>query len=460
MKKIVKQAFVLPVIVIAAVALVVFKVKSRPPMEHEEAKYPVRSVEVITAKNLPFRARATAYGNVEPAVMVEAKSEVSGKVSYIHPALRQGGSIAKNVVVLRIDPTTFEFSLDQSKAGLSNSESLLKQLQVEEISTRSSLQIAKKNLLVGQKEVDRLTTIWKKDLIARSVVDVEEQKVLQLRQQVEDLQGKLATYDSRKAATNAQIDQSKTQLAQSQDTLGRTEVYMPFDARIGKVSVEKDEFVSVGNMLFEALGTKAIEINALMPTRQFRPLLMGISDNAINLQTPEKLQQTLQRLQLQANIRLVGHENSMAHWQGKLLRIGESVDPTRDMIGVVVAVENPYENVVPGKRPPLLKGMYAAVEFFAPARDMLVLPRKAIHQGRVYVANKDNKLEIREVTILHKQGQLVVIDGGVTEGESIVISDVIPVINGLPLKPVVADAYQVQLAHEALADDLMSGTVQ
>jgi multidrug efflux pump subunit AcrA (membrane-fusion protein) len=343
-------------------------------------------------------------------VLVLAKAEVAGKISYIHPLLKQGGNLAQGTVALRIEPTTYEFSLTQSQAVLAASQSALVQLEVEENTTRGSLDIAKKNLEVGKKELDRLLVVWEKKLISRSVVDAEEQKVLQLRQQVEDLQGKLTGFASRKAATQAQIRQSESQLAQSQDTLGRTEVRVPFDARIGEVLVEKGEFTGVGNVLFEASGIQAVEINA----------------------------------------HLVGFEGDTAKWKGELLRIGESIDPTRDTLGIVVAVNNPYEGVIPGKRPPLLKGMYTAVELYAPAREVIVLPRKAIHQGRVYIAKANNQLEIREVNILIRQGRLVILDGGVAEGEKVIITDVIPVINGLPLNPIEAVEYEKEMARDAL----------
>jgi multidrug efflux pump subunit AcrA (membrane-fusion protein) len=312
--------------------------------------------------------------------------EISGKISYIHPSLKKGASLAKDTVVLRIEPTTFEFSLEQSAAGLAASESSLKQLEVEETSARRSLEIAEQNLLTGQKELDRVLSIWDKRLIARTVVDAEEQRMLLLQQQVEDLQGRLASYASRKAATRAQIQQSRTRLDESKDTLGRTEVRLPFDARIGTVSVEEGEYASVGTVLFEALGTQAVEINANLPVGQFYPLVMSLGLNTLDLRNPEDLQSVISKMQLEAIISLVGHEGISARWQGQLLRIGESVDPDRDTISLVVVVNNPYEGVIPGKRPPLLKGMFAAVEFVAPAREMLVLPRKAIHQGRVYAA--------------------------------------------------------------------------
>lgn len=58
MKKIFQSFVFLPLILIAAVAFVVFQVKSKAPVEHEALGYPVKAVEVITIKQLPFRARA------------------------------------------------------------------------------------------------------------------------------------------------------------------------------------------------------------------------------------------------------------------------------------------------------------------------------------------------------------------------------------------------------------------
>ncbi len=449
MKQLLQKPLIPAIIVLAALLFVLYQVMTRPPIDHEKLSFPTRSVEVIRVQKLPFSSRAIGYGNVEPAVLLKAKTEVSGKVSYVHPSLKQGASLPKGTLVVSIEPTTFEFTLEQSKAGLEGNQSFLKQLEVEEISTRRSLDIAKQNLQNGEKELARLLQIWDKRLIARSAVDAEEQKVLQLRQQVEELQGKLASFSSRKSGTKSQIQQAKTQLAQSQDTLGRTEIRLPFDARIGKVSVEQDEFVAIGNQLFEALGTQAVEINAQLPISQFYPLVMELEQRHINLQTPAALQTVVSKIQLQAQVSLVKNEWSQATWHGELLRIGESIDPDRDTIGLVVVVNNPYQDVIPGIRPPLLKGMYAAVEFSSPLRERLVIPRKALHQGRVYVANADNSLEIRPVSILHKQGPLVVIDQGLAEGEKIIITDVIPVIEGLPLAPVVATDYERQLAQQA-----------
>ena len=455
MKKLLQSFILLPIILITAIVIVVVLVKIKAPIEHKNATYPVRAVEVITVKKIPFRVRAVAYGHVEPTVVINAKAEVSGKISYIHPDLKQGASITKGTVVLRIEPTTFEISLNQSKAGLAGSRSSLAQLDVEQVSTQKALVIAQQKLDVELNELKRIQSLWDQRLIARSALDSEQKNVLSLQQSIQDIDGKLASFDSRRAAIRAQIQQSESQVDKSQDTIGRTEIIMPFDARVGVVSVEKDEFTPAGSVLFEALGMQAVEINAQLPVQQFRPLVISGLDNqsSINLQNPQKLQTAFANMQFEIQVRLVGDLDNDVVWKGKLVRLNESVDPARDTLGLVIAVEKPYEGVIPGIRPPLLKGMFTSVKIFAPAKPTLVIPRKAVHQGRVYVVTTANTLAIRPIKILFNQGDLVVIaDQDLKEGEQIIISDVIPVMEGLPLKPILADDYQQQLRADALGE--------
>ncbi|MBE9547803.1 MAG: HlyD family secretion protein [Proteobacteria bacterium] len=458
MKKILKKFTILPIILVSAIMIVVILVKTKSPAEHEEKGYPQKAVEVITAKKIPFRASAMAFGHVEPAVLLKAKSEVSGKIVYIHPNLEKGASIDQGTIVLRIEPTTFEISLNQSTAALAGSQSALTQLLVEEKSTKSALVIAQKKLAVQQKELDRMQQLIVKGTISQSALDREEQAVLSQRQQIQDIQGKLSSFDSRRAAINAQIKQSESLVNKSKDTLGRTEVSMPFDARIGTVQVEEGEFVQAGGTLFEALGVQAVEINARLPLNQFRNLISGLFDlhdnPSISLASASSLQVALGKMQLEARVRLVGNSSEPSIWEGKLIRLSESVDPIRDTLGLVIAVNDPYEGVIPGVRPPLLKGMYTSVELFSPARLALVLPRKAVHQGRVYVAEADDTLSIRTLDILFTQGNLVVVadteNAGINVGERVIISDVIPVMDGLPLKVIPADEYEIQLARLAV----------
>jgi multidrug efflux pump subunit AcrA (membrane-fusion protein) len=438
------------VILAAAVLVALILVKTRAPLEHVALEMPSRVVEVVRARQIPFRTRVTAYGNVEPSKTLNSAAEVSGEISYLHPNLKAGETIPSGTLVVRIDAEDYELSLRQTQEDLKASRSSLRELETEKKSTLRSLQLSQKNLEVGQAELGRIRDIYEKKLISKSTLDAEEQKSILLRQQVEDLQGRLNGYDSRRQSIEAQIARAEQEVQNRTTILGRTEIRMPFDARIGTVSVNQNEFVTVGSALFEAIDLKGVEISAQLPIGSMRKLVSHLADQSqVVRQFIDTGGHINDSLGLAAEVRLVGNMPN-AVWEARVLRVSESIDATRQTLGVVVGVDNPYEKIVAGQRPPLLKGMYTAVNLMAPQRLAMVIPRKALHEGRVYLADDDGRLEIRAVEILFGQDDLVVVKAGLEVNERVVITDLIPVIEGMPLQVIEATQFETELERHAL----------
>ncbi|NNL54384.1 MAG: HlyD family secretion protein, partial [Woeseia sp.] len=366
MKLNLKGGFALVIALAVAFAIAVALVKTREPVEHVAAEMPSRVAEVVTARQVPFRSRITAYGNVEPAITLNSMAEVSGKISYVHPNLKAGETIPAGTVVVRIDAEDYALSLKQTQEDLKASRSSLNELEAEQKSTLRSLKLAEENLDVGEAELARLRDIYQQQLIAKSTLDAEEQKAIQLRQQVEDLQGRMNGYDSRRQSIEAQIARAEQEVQNRTTILGRTEITLPFDARIGTVSIDRDEFVAVGSPLFEAIDLKGVEISAQLPIQSMRKLTSHLANRT---DMPQQFVLTGGRINdslgLSARVRLV-NDMPEAVWDARVLRISESIDATRQTLGIVVGVDNPYEKMIPGRRPPLIKGMYTAVDLLAP----------------------------------------------------------------------------------------------
>ncbi|UCH39406.1 MAG: HlyD family secretion protein [Gammaproteobacteria bacterium] len=453
MKLSLKGVFGLVLALALAIVVAVVMVKNKSPLEHVAAEMPRRAVEVIAARQIPFRTRITAYGNVEPAITLNSMAEVSGKISYVHPNLKAGETIPAGTLVVRIDAEDYARSLQQTREDLKASRSALAELESEQESTRRSLELARKNLEVGEAELSRVRDVYQKQLVAKSTLDAEEQKVIQLRQQVQDLQGRLDGYRSRRQSTQAQIARAEQEVQSRATILGRTEITLPFDARIGTVNIDQNEFVAVGAPLFEAIDLKGVEIRAQLPLESMRNLVSHLENSvALNRQFVQTGGRINESLGLSARVRLVS-DLPEAVWEARVLRISEAIDATRQTLGVVVGVDDPYEKIIPGRRPPLLKGMFTAVDLLAPERSALVIPRKTVHAGRVYIANGEDRLEIRPIEIQLVQGDLVVVRGGIEVDERIIVTDLTPVIEGMPLEVRSAPAIEDSLRRRALGAD-------
>jgi multidrug efflux pump subunit AcrA (membrane-fusion protein) len=108
---------------------------------------------------------------------------------------------------------------------------------------------------------------------------------------------------------------------------------------------------------------------------------------------------------------------------------------------------------MPGRRPPLVKGLFVQVNLAGKARpDSLVVPRSALHAGRLYVVNGQQRLEIREVEVEMLQPGFATIAAGLQPGEQVVISDLVPAIQEMLLKPVQDPATEQRLARLAAGD--------
>ncbi len=434
---------------LAAGALIAFLLASNTQrIQHSGTVLTAKRVDVIEIRELPFRAQVDAYGNVEPTISLLGKAEVNGKISFIHPDLQQGQSIAADTTVLRIDAADYQSLLKQTEADLRASRETLKQLLEEEKTMIRSLALAQENLAVGESELARITRVFEQQLVSRSTLDAERQQVISLRQQVAELQGQLNGFSSRKDSVKANIARAEQQVESQRTTLGRTEITLPFNARIGDVMVEKGEFVSTGATLFEALDTSGVEISAQLPASQIVALISHMQNVSLQDLRTGNTQRLLEQLNLYAQINLVGHL-AEAQWQANVLRFGEAVDPISRTFSIVVGVDNPYQKIIPGRRPPLLKGMYTEVRLSAPTRTALVIPRKALHQGRAYIVSGANTLAIRQVEVQFEQNDLAVIRSGISPGEKLIVNDIYPVIEGMPLDPHIAEDATLALAKSA-----------
>nr|CAA6802270.1 MAG: Efflux RND transporter periplasmic adaptor subunit [uncultured Thiotrichaceae bacterium] len=345
--------------------------------------------------------------------------------------------------------------------------------------TQKNLDLAKRNLILAKKEAYRLNDLAKRRLIAQNQAESQQQKVISAEQQVlqleqslvqqrqsivqqeqqltqqdqsdasqdqnvlqqqqqiiqnqqsvTDLNGQLATYASRRANVIAQMKRIEQQVKGQQTTLGRTKITMPFDARITQGDLDKGEFVSTGGVLFEAINASSLEIRAELPLDTLNILMAVPEQGAAN-----NIGQVLNDLPLQAEVRRADADQDIV-WEARVSRFSESIDSVRRTVGIVIAVDNPYSSSASaaGTYPVLMKGMYVQATIMAPEQQALVIPRTAIHQGRAYVMNAGDQLEIRPVKTRWQDSQQVLVVDGLDAGERLIVNDLIPVIPGMPLK--------------------------
>lgn len=418
--------------VIIGIALLVFVIRSSEEPVRAPLGERASAVRVIDVPRVDLVPRALDYGYVQPGRVWEAVAEVAGRIVEKHPRLKPGELIAAGTVILRIDPTDYQLSVQRNEARIRGAEAEIAELEVREANTRRALEIEERSLVLAETDLRRRRTLLDRGSISQASVDEAERTVLTRRQAVQGLRNELALIPADQEVLLANLDLSRAELAQARSNLERTAVAVPFDGRVAAVNVETAQYATVGKILAVVDGLDTAEVAAQIPLDRMRRLIEAAEMSDVQL-TAESAVSLFQRLGLEAVVRLTSGDFTV-QWPARFARIRETVDPRTRTIGVVVAVDEPYKQARPGERPPLAKNMYVEVELRGrtqPGR--VVVPRSALQNGTVYVVGSGSRLERRTVAVGMRQSDFVVITSGLEAGEQVVVSDLVPAIDGMLL---------------------------
>ena len=425
-----KVLLIVPAVALGVVVFV-FMIKSRQGPKHAEDAERVTAVRVIPAPEVSIVPRAVGYGKVQPGQTWEAVAEVSGKIIEIHPNLKRGVFLPKDTVLLRIDPASYDLAHSRSKSDVKSLQAQLNELEQREKNFRRLLETEKHSQTLSSKELERKRKLSERGIISISELDQEEKRVLAQQNAVENLQSSLNLIPAQKKALLAKISSSKSQLEGTGLEIEKTTIRVPFDCRIAKVNVELAQAAKAGQVLVVADAIDTSEISAQVPLYALKNL---ISPGATPLFTRKSsMKEIMDDLGLRAVVRLSLHDKSI-EWKASVSRMAETINPETQTLGVYVVVDDPYLKARPGERPPLIKNMYCEVELRGkPRPKSVVIPRAALHQGIVYVVNAQNRLERRAVTMDYSQGSLTSIKKGLKPGEKVIVTDIVPAIEGMLL---------------------------
>jgi len=446
-----RHKITLPAFVIAGIILAVVIVKSQAPMVHQTETKASTTVNVIEAQSFNVSPQIKGFGEVTPDILLDGKSEISGKVIYVHPQLKPGAILPKDTLVISIEENDYQLALKKAEAELTVSQANLKELDINLIDAKVDLLLIEERLVISQKELKRSQNLIKKGSISQSKFDAQRSSTLQLKQEVQNLQNKLATLPSQREVLIARVSIAQSNVETQKRNLERTAIRLPFTARISEEFAENNQFVSQGTLLFKAQNIDRILVNAQFPLAQFQLLAKGFKQD-INIR--ESIQKAgtsesiFSQLGLSATISIAG--NIEVKWPAKVERILSNLDPSSRTLGIIVSIDNPYEDIRPGIKPPLIEGMFTEVILKGQPRRFTVVPRDALHENELYLVGPDAKLQRKPVSF-DAQGAMALIERGLQAGEKVITSDLFPAVTGMSLNPV-ADAVSLQQINDWLKE--------
>jgi RND family efflux transporter MFP subunit len=373
---------VYPILVLAAgLGIAMLLVKTSPKLESVTVERHPPAVRVVQVSARAEYLSITSQGTVQPRTQSELIPEVSGQVVWMSPSLVGGGAFKGGEPLLRIQD-------DDYRTAVARSQAMLERAQVEEE--------------FSGVELDRLDKLFVKNLASQSQLDSAQRA-------------------SRVAEAN--LLEARAALDQAERDLSRTEIKAPFDGLVRSEHVDPGQFVSRGNSIATLYATDYVEVRLPIAAAQLR--FLGVPTSAQG-QFPEELRP---EVTLSADF-----GDTRVFWQGKLVRTEAVIDERSRMIFGVTRL--PYKTDAAG--PVIPVGLFVQADIRGIRMDNLIrLPRSAIRdREQVLVVDAENRLNFREVSVLRMEGEEVLIDAGLADGELVCISPLQTVVQGMSVAPV------------------------
>jgi multidrug efflux system membrane fusion protein len=364
--------------------------KAAPARQQQAQAAPV-FVSKAVLKSVPIEIQAV--GNAEAYSLVSVKAQVGGELTTVD--FKEGAEVRKGDRLFVIDPRPYEAQVAQAEATLARDRAQLQAAQAN-----LSKEMAQEEFAKAQ--ATRYSQLLKKGLLA---TDSAEQFNAQAKVASEAVRADRAAIDSMQAniaADQAALDREKLQLEYCT-------IRSPIDGRTGQLMVKQ------GNVV------KANDVD-LVTINQIHPIYVTFTVPEIHLPL---IKERMAAGKVSINVYLQAESEAVE--TGTLSFVENNVDVSTGTIRLKGLFENPGGRLWPGQFVRVVVRLNASA-------NSIIVPVSAVQTRQdgkfVFVVKPDMTVEARAVLTSRTIERDVVIEKGLSEGESVVTTGQLRLIPG------------------------------
>jgi len=346
----------------------------------EEAPAPDVIVEILTPKD--FQVEISSNGTTTPLTQTVLTAEVGGEVIYRSKKFSEGSSVIEGEILAKIDDTDLQLQYKNALLQLANAE------------VQHSLQLA---------EAEVAKEAWEK--IGDGVASDLTLKKPQIKQ------------------AEALLEVAKAQVSSAEKKLNKTEIIAPYAGRIQNVNIDLGTTIIPGQPVGAIYTSSEIEVTLAVKDNDLQFISIPMDGRKLD---PSE----------QALVKIKSfYKGKNQTWVGKLERVDGVIDPITRMINLIAVFKNDF---IETDKPNLPIGLFVEAQIDGIIlKDIFLIPVNAISENNeVYIVNNDNELVSRQLSILKKYSDFVIVKDGLKAGERIVISKLSSASNGIKVNPV------------------------
>ncbi|MBW8189680.1 efflux RND transporter periplasmic adaptor subunit [Neiella marina] len=317
------------------------------------------SVRVMAATSITHQVTITSFGEVEPLEKTMLAAQVAGEIVSWNPKFVAGGLFKQGELLFTIEQDTYQAALLQAQANLSQAKAAL-------IEEEALAQVAKR-------EAERLSDRKVSDLYLR------KPQVL---------------------SAKANVQSATAALRLAERDLANCEVRAPYDALVISRDLGVGQFVHAGDTIAELSSIETAEVVFPIPGFDSAFVPLDAEGIAATVTTQGR--------------RKISREATIARDLG-------IVDNATRMSHLVVRINDPYS--LNSEKPPLKFGSYVSVSFAGKQlAGVFEVPQDLVSNRILWVVDDEMKLQPRNVNVLREEGSMFLIDQGLNENDSLVMT--------------------------------------
>jgi membrane fusion protein, multidrug efflux system len=327
-------------------------------------------LDVLPVEVAPSRITIQANGVARPVSEIPLIAEVNGRVLSVAEGFVSGAVAGPDVALATINPEPYELALAQRKNEVSAAS-----LHLAE--TRARSVVAKRTS--GKRATD----------YARMVPHLAE--------------------------AQTRLEAAKAALRSASVELSRTEIRAPFTGRLRDIQVKAGQYVTAGQLLGYLYTPNNIEVR--LPVRDQWLSFIDLPHDGTAPDKPVSVT-------LKADFAGVSRT-----WKGEIIRREGGLDKNQ-MVALVARVIQTEGQM------PLEPGVWldASIEG-SELSGVAVLPETVVgRDNRVWLVNKEQRLERRNISVLYRDDQQVYVSTGLASGDQVVLAGDIRMMEGTEVK--------------------------
>jgi multidrug efflux system membrane fusion protein len=355
---------------------------SSPHAQSDPPAFPPVPVATAQATDESVPIQIRTVGTAEAYSTVEVKSQVAGQLVSVKFA--EGVNVQQGDLLFEIDPRPFREALRQAEAALAKDQAQLRVAEANHARSRAQLKNANAEAeRFEQLSKEGISTRQQDDQI-RTAAELAEHGVRADEASIESIRAALE-------ADGAAVEQAKLNLAYCQ-------IHAPISGRAGNLLLHP------GNLV------KANGDNPLVVLNQIKPIFVSFG-------VPERYLSTISGQHSRRKLTVTAApEKDGTPVTGMLSVIDNTVDPNTGTIRLKAVFDNKESQLWPGQ--------FVNVALTLDTQTATVVPSEAVQVGQqgsfVYTVKPDQSVEARPVIAGQTISDKVIIEKGVSAGETIV----------------------------------------